>query len=87
MKSIFVVHQYENYMYRDNYIPYKRAFLGKEEVIEFLLKQNNNDNNHNLSHRDKMIEEINKNLSYSESVSYGDYHYETEEIPIGEFNY
>jgi hypothetical protein len=82
---VYIVKQYENYRSKDNYEPYKRAFLSEDEVKNFLHLKNKEENKGKMF--DVAEKEIDENLSFREDKHYGDYHWETETISLIKFDY
>jgi hypothetical protein len=89
MEKVYVVSYYSNYQNQKYYTPYKKAFLSREKVIEFLISKLDEEmksSGYWIEWKDEDIKDINNNLSLNLRYGYGNYRYVTEEISLVEFN-
>lgn len=87
MDKVFIVTRHENYGFNKYHEPMKKAFLTRESVIEYLKEYWKNENSDTLdANLDvKNLAEIEDELYCSLNRGYGDYHCETEEISLINF--
>lgn len=84
--EVYIVSEYENYGYAKDYKPYKRAFLSKQEVIDFLTEKANEEIKDPKA-LEEQLSQIEKFMDLDFKRYYGKYGYETEVVPVGQFNY